>query len=169
MTASPESTSHTHNMEPNPTTTRPRRESRDTGFPEPFNGDRNTTLPHPDADLSPNACISEADINPEKALSRARRSFLKNRKHRHTLQHGKITPQQEAMYSMSSLVSSDVGTSDTTPKAAVPSLSSVRVSKDDTDSIISQREDETPPTSPDVPTHRSKGGILSKFRRDSRR
>lgn len=130
--------------------------------------DRNTTLPHPDADLSPNACISEADINPDKALSQTRRSFLKKR-HRHTLQHGKITPQQEAMYSMSSLVSSEVGNTDTTPKAAVSSLSSVRVSKDDTDSIVSQREDETPPTSPDVPTHRSKGGILSKWRKDSRR
>ncbi|KAK4089238.1 hypothetical protein Purlil1_6227 [Purpureocillium lilacinum] len=35
---------------------------RDTGFPEPFNKDRNTTLPHPEADLSPNASISQGDV-----------------------------------------------------------------------------------------------------------
>ncbi|KAK3399029.1 hypothetical protein B0T20DRAFT_392055 [Sordaria brevicollis] len=50
---------------------------RDTGFPEPFNGDRNTTLPHPEANLSPNATLGEEDISPERALVRARNSFLK--------------------------------------------------------------------------------------------
>ncbi|ESA42640.1 hypothetical protein GE21DRAFT_8081 [Neurospora crassa] len=51
---------------------------RDTGFPEPFNGDRNTTLPHPEANLSPNATLGEEDISTERALMRARNSFLKD-------------------------------------------------------------------------------------------
>lgn len=157
-------------MASSPTTTKSRRLSRDTGFPEPFNGDRNTTLPHPDADLSPNACLTQEDIDPDRALARTRRSFLK-KKHRRTLQHGKIKPQDEAMYSVYSLVSShgdSHGDSDT-PKPAAPSLSSVRISKDGTESITSHRDDETPPTSPDVLSHRPKGGILNKWRKDSRK
>lgn len=39
--------------------------------------DRNTTLPHPEANLSPNATLGEEDISPERALMRARNSFLK--------------------------------------------------------------------------------------------
>ncbi|KAJ5041331.1 uncharacterized protein L3040_005876 [Drepanopeziza brunnea f. sp. 'multigermtubi'] len=35
---------------------------RDTGFPEPLSEDRNTTLPHPDADTSPNATIESTDV-----------------------------------------------------------------------------------------------------------
>ncbi|KAK3951231.1 hypothetical protein QBC32DRAFT_167106 [Pseudoneurospora amorphoporcata] len=50
---------------------------RDTGFPEPFNGDRNTTLPHPEAIVGPNATLGEDDISAERALMRARNSFLK--------------------------------------------------------------------------------------------
>lgn len=68
--------------------TRPR--SRDTGFPEPFCGSRNTTLPHPDADLSPNASISADDVSVNKALHRSRRSFLA--KNRRTISYGKIKP-----------------------------------------------------------------------------
>ncbi|KAL2130190.1 hypothetical protein VTI74DRAFT_6779 [Chaetomium olivicolor] len=48
----------------------------DTGFPEPFCGCRNTSLPHPEANLSPDACISEEDVNPERALIRYRMSFM---------------------------------------------------------------------------------------------
>ncbi|CAM1500655.1 Fc.00g098170.m01.CDS01 [Cosmosporella sp. VM-42] len=150
-------------MASSPTSTKLRREPRDTGFPEPFNGDRNTTLPHPDADLSPNACICQEDIDPDRALRRHRRSFLR-KNNKHTLQHGKITPQSEALYSVLSLVSTDHESE--TPKARSPSLSSVRLSKDGTDSIVSRRDDETPPTSPDVPSHRSKKGFLKKWRKD---
>jgi len=48
--------------------------NKDTGFPEPLSPDRNTTLPHPDADTSENATIEAPDI----ALSHthSRRSFL---------------------------------------------------------------------------------------------
>ncbi|EOO02607.1 hypothetical protein UCRPA7_1901 [Phaeoacremonium minimum UCRPA7] len=72
--------------------------SRDTGFPEPFCGNRNTTLPHPDADLSPNASISADDISITRVLSRQRRSFLSSRNKR-TISHGLITKEMEQMYS----------------------------------------------------------------------
>ncbi|KAL6921689.1 hypothetical protein ACHAPO_007014 [Fusarium lateritium] len=156
---------------------KPRREPRDTGFPEPLNNLRNTTLPHPDADLSPNACLTQEDIDPDRALMRTRRSFL--RKKRRTLNHGRITPASEALYSAYSLVQSDVGDHDslrtstnTNPSliSVRPTTPSIRVSRDETDSLASRttrREDEdTPPTSPDVPSHRSKKGFLSKWRRN---
>ncbi|KAG5665916.1 hypothetical protein KAF25_010041 [Fusarium avenaceum] len=155
-------------------TAKPRREPRDTGFPEPLNNLRNTTLPHPDADLSPNACLTQEDIDPEWSLMRTRRSFL--RKKRRTLNHGRITPTSEALYSAFSLVQSDITDNESTRQTNLsstslrPSTSSLRLSKDETDSLASRntrRDDEdTPPTSPDVPTHRSKrGGFLSKWRR----
>ena len=54
---------------------------------------RNTTLPHPDADLSPDASISADDINVNKVLHRSRRSFLA--KNRRTISYGKIKPELE--------------------------------------------------------------------------
>jgi len=42
--------------------------NKDTGFPEPLSEDRNTTLPHPEADTTPGATIEAPDI----ALSRTR-------------------------------------------------------------------------------------------------
>jgi hypothetical protein len=178
MTSHSNPTHHTDTMASSITTTgsaKTRREPRDTGFPEPFNSIRNTTLPHPDADLSPNACLSQEDIDPDRALMRTRRSFL--RKKRRTLNHGRITPASEALYSAYSLVQSDGGDHDSLRIATNPSLVSVRpttpsirISRDETDSLASRttrREDEdTPPTSPDVPSHRSKKGFLSKWRRN---
>jgi hypothetical protein len=66
-----------------PTPTRIRREDRDTGFPEPFGDNFNTTLPHPDADLSPNATISQDDLSVAQAMKRRRLSMLT--KHRRTV------------------------------------------------------------------------------------
>lgn len=43
---------------------------RHTGFPEPLSIDRNTTLPHPDADTSPGATIESADIDLVRTHSR---------------------------------------------------------------------------------------------------
>lgn len=63
---------------------------RDTGFPEPFCG---TTLPHPDADTSPNASISASDVDPHRAT---RRSIRARKRYRHTLAHGKIRPEESA-------------------------------------------------------------------------
>ncbi|KAK3995056.1 hypothetical protein QBC44DRAFT_305669 [Cladorrhinum sp. PSN332] len=48
---------------------------RDTGFPEPFCGNRNTSLPHPDAKIGAEACITEDDVNVTRALLRHRMSF----------------------------------------------------------------------------------------------
>ncbi|KAH6899682.1 hypothetical protein B0T10DRAFT_554265 [Thelonectria olida] len=154
-------------MESSPTATKTRRrEPRDTGFPEPFNDVRNTTLPHPDADTSGNACISQEDIDPTRALSRSHRSFLRKKK-RHTTNHGRISPQEQAIYSVLSLVNTEHTDSDSL-KAISPSQSqsSVRFSKDGTESIISRRDEETPPTSPDVPSHRSKKGLMGRWRRN---
>merc|ERR1711964_691753 len=47
---------------------------KDTGFPEPLSEDRNTTLPHPEADTSPNASIEAPDV--DLARTNTRRSFL---------------------------------------------------------------------------------------------
>ncbi|KAL2071919.1 hypothetical protein VTL71DRAFT_13154 [Oculimacula yallundae] len=45
---------------------------KNTGFPEPLSEDRNTTLPHPDADTSPNATIEAPDV----VRTQSRRSLL---------------------------------------------------------------------------------------------
>ncbi|KAL2162683.1 hypothetical protein VTH06DRAFT_6519 [Thermothelomyces fergusii] len=49
---------------------------RDTGFPKSFCGSRNTTLPHPEAILGPDACITQDDVNPARALLRHRMSCM---------------------------------------------------------------------------------------------
>lgn len=79
----------------------PSRESfreRNTGFPDAFCGSkfnvpnrrasdkrvitnhqlsaRNTSLPHPEANFGPDACLTEDDINPARALHRYRESFM---------------------------------------------------------------------------------------------
>jgi hypothetical protein len=59
--------------------------------------ERNTTLPHPDADLSPNASISADDIAIGRVLTRQRRSFLA--KHKRTVSYGMITPEMERTHS----------------------------------------------------------------------
>ncbi|KAK3326290.1 hypothetical protein B0H66DRAFT_154771 [Apodospora peruviana] len=58
---------------------------RDTGFPEGFCGNRNTSLPHPKANLSPDASIGEEDIAVTRALARHRMSFIakKDKQHHH--------------------------------------------------------------------------------------
>jgi len=41
----------------------------DTGFPEPLSPYRNTTLRHPSADTSPNACLESSDISTQRPRS----------------------------------------------------------------------------------------------------
>ncbi|KYK60981.1 hypothetical protein DCS_02121 [Drechmeria coniospora] len=158
---------------PPPKKSRQRREPRDTGFPEPFGEGmsgfgRHTTLPHPDADLSPNATISHDDIAVDRVLKRHRLAFLnKNRK---TLNHGMISPQMEALQSVLSLTFMDKdGAATQLPKLVCPSTSSLRLSRDGGDSTRSKRfdDDETPPTSPDVSEHRRRKGLLGRLRRRS--
>jgi hypothetical protein len=50
----------------------------------------NTTLPHPDADLSPDAVISQEDINFTGFMRRSRRPFNRHKTKR-TISHGRIT------------------------------------------------------------------------------
>ncbi|OHE99150.1 hypothetical protein CORC01_05643 [Colletotrichum orchidophilum] len=124
------------NNTPRSPSTKSQASLRDTGFPEPFNGERNTTLPHPDANLSPNAVISQEDLSGNR--SRTRRSFLQ--KHRRTISHGRITPQMEAIYSSEALAEAEAAILD----ADVPSNMSQsslpaarRISKDSTESFLS--------------------------------
>ncbi|KIH87880.1 hypothetical protein SPBR_05364 [Sporothrix brasiliensis 5110] len=76
----------------------------DTGFPEPFCGNGNTTLRHPDANTSPDACISSDDIAVDHVYMRSRRSFLHKNK-RAPLSHGKLTAAELQAYNeLSSIV-----------------------------------------------------------------
>ncbi|RDW61029.1 hypothetical protein BP6252_12412 [Coleophoma cylindrospora] len=77
-----------------PPTTPKRVPNLNTGFPEPFNHERNTTLPHPDADTSVGAVIE----GPEIALSRTHSrkiSFLSHRS-KHSNASGKLDPSEYA-------------------------------------------------------------------------
>ncbi|KAK1771248.1 hypothetical protein QBC33DRAFT_238395 [Phialemonium atrogriseum] len=102
--------------------------NRDTGFPEPFCGSRNTTLPHPDADLSPDACISDDNIAAHRVLSRHRPSFLI--KHKHTISHGMITPAMERRHGDPTLLEEE-------ELATVDSQRSRRSTRDGNESIMS--------------------------------
>ncbi|KAI1211728.1 uncharacterized protein F4807DRAFT_399964 [Annulohypoxylon truncatum] len=67
---------------------RPARRNYDTGFPDAF-AEYTTSLRHPDANVSPGACISAEDIDASKTLHRTRRSFLA--RHKRTVAHGIIS------------------------------------------------------------------------------
>ncbi|KAH8893326.1 hypothetical protein GQ53DRAFT_822028 [Thozetella sp. PMI_491] len=129
-----------------PTSLRPR--SRDTGFPDNFCGVGNTSLPHPDARVGPDACITADDISVSKALSRHRRSFLA--KHKRTISHGMITPEMERMHSIDLALLRETETLGSVDSA--PRSSNSRASKDDSDSFTptesSAREEPASPTSP---------------------
>ncbi|KAF4124260.1 hypothetical protein GMORB2_5976 [Geosmithia morbida] len=79
-----------------PTSVRSRRRLRDhdTGFPETLGGCLTTNLPHPDADLSPNACITCDTIGSEQADIRRQQSMLS--KHRRTVSQGSTNTQTSA-------------------------------------------------------------------------
>ncbi|CAK7566965.1 MAG: hypothetical protein SEPTF4163_004922 [Sporothrix epigloea] len=65
--------------------------NHNTGFPVSFCGRGNTTWRHPDADTSPDACISSNDIAVDRLYSRSRRSFLQSKNKRTTVGYGKLT------------------------------------------------------------------------------
>ncbi|KAK0754603.1 hypothetical protein B0T18DRAFT_386454 [Schizothecium vesticola] len=52
--------------------------ARNTGFPDSFDGHRNTCLPHPDAIIAPDATLTEADITLARASARHRMSIQAN-------------------------------------------------------------------------------------------
>ncbi|PHH70118.1 hypothetical protein CDD82_7335 [Ophiocordyceps australis] len=163
------SNSSTASSQAKPKSKKPRRPIRDTGFPEPFDCGRTTTLPHPEADLSPNATISSHDVGVEHVLKRQRLSFLK--KHHKNLSHGVITPQTEALHSVLSLTFTDTDAANKdSHKLVNTSTTSLRLSRDDGASLRSKRgdhDDDTPPTSPDLSEHRRSKGLLAKLRRKS--
>jgi hypothetical protein len=127
----------------------------------------NTTLPHPDADLSPNFILSYAGVSDERMMKKHRLSFLK--KQRRTVSHGRINPLSEASNSNSNL---SLLMSESEKKKMSPlrnsSTISLRISKDGDESLRSgskRDDDETPPTSPDVSEHPRKSGLFSRFKR----
>lgn len=144
-----------------------KQEPRDTGFPEPFRSGPNTTLPHPEADLSPNATLSYEDVSAERMLKRHRLSFLK--KNKRTVSHGTLDPQSEALHSIVSLSTFDAdGGKNQSHHFANTSMTSLRYSKDGCDSVHSSSkkdDDDTPPTSPDMPERR-KSGLYNRLKRN---
>jgi hypothetical protein len=84
--------------------------NKNTGFPEPLSPgmprlqqgmqrltftDRNTTLPHPDADTSPNASIEAPDV--DLARTHSRNSFL-HRRHHSKNSFGKLDMKDSGLY-----------------------------------------------------------------------
>lgn len=130
----------------------------------------NTTLPHPDADLSPNACISHDDLAGDHALKRKRLSFLHRHKTRRTLMHGIIGPQTELVSSVLSLSlsrsSSSLQVGEVAPKLTSPSIASFQSKSGSESAESTKKEDETPPSSPDSIGHSpKKHHRFSKWRR----
>lgn len=103
-----------------------RARSRDTGFPDNFCGIGNTSLPHPDAKIGADACITSDDIDVHKTLNRHRRSFLI--KHKRALSYGTILPSADRMYS-------DLAVHPEMDGLDEIALSNSRSSKDGTDSL----------------------------------
>ncbi|KAL8410019.1 hypothetical protein RB594_008205 [Gaeumannomyces avenae] len=114
-----------------PSTVSTRREW-DTGFPEPFCGNGNTTLRHPDAKVGTDACITADDIPVSRALNRDRKSFLGSKYSKRTISHGMLTPQQQqsmirqqhnasVMYSDSAILDSDGESCNLTSTPVMPS------------------------------------------------
>ncbi|KFY08897.1 hypothetical protein V492_05811 [Pseudogymnoascus sp. VKM F-4246] len=108
---------------------------RFTGFPEPLSlgkspkvpfhnaqltpPERNTTLPHPDANLSPDACIESSDIPLARSHSRLR--FSSNRR---VSSKGFIDPNQvyENIHYVDSTVGPKPGSSSSSKDSSSPSL-----------------------------------------------
>ena len=66
--------------------------NHNTGFPEPLNPDRNTTLPHPSADTSKDATLEAEDVALARTHSKSR--FLHSRHRGHRSVSGKIVPEE---------------------------------------------------------------------------
>ncbi|KAI1380800.1 hypothetical protein F4677DRAFT_198743 [Hypoxylon crocopeplum] len=137
-----------------PSGSRPTSRNYDTGFPDAF-AEYTTSRRHPEANVSPGACISAEDIDSSRTLQRTRRSFLA--KHKRTISHGVITQdshRQQTNHSTLVLPSVDsaVDVGDVKPVDTNGSIG--RSSKDGTESIdrieFSINGDYSPP-SPNVP------------------
>ncbi|KAG5918243.1 hypothetical protein E4U61_001957 [Claviceps capensis] len=180
-----------------PRTSTSKRVPRDTGFPEPFHKGKmrmisavdvemysrdlykflqpprivsNTTLPHPDADLSPNATLSSDDVSPERVLKRNRLSFLKKNNKR-TVSHGTLDPHSEALHSIVSLSTMSVAGAEKKQSrsdgdSSTPSIWLAKDGDDSVNSVSKKGEDETPPTSPDMSEKQRKSRKFYKWKRN---
>ncbi|KAK4451904.1 hypothetical protein QBC34DRAFT_377877 [Podospora aff. communis PSN243] len=104
---------------------------RDTGFPEYFH-DRTTSLPHPDANLSPDACLTEDDINISRAEIRHRMSILVGRDRSRALTAGSIpnSPQEaEELFCNSPVLMNETSNLSTIGRLAFTSLHGAELTK----------------------------------------
>ncbi|KLU90116.1 hypothetical protein MAPG_09081 [Magnaporthiopsis poae ATCC 64411] len=166
-----------------PSTVSTRREW-DTGFPESFCGNGNTTLRHPDAKVGADACITADDIPVSQALNRERRSFLSSKYSKRTISHGVLTPQQQqsivrqqntasVMYSDCAIIDSDAESATLTP--FMPSRSTSYGMQTSGDSFEGRRsstsvhdpkdESNMPPSSPSSTSTSRSRGFLRRLRR----
>ncbi|KAL7623303.1 hypothetical protein AAE478_006984 [Parahypoxylon ruwenzoriense] len=132
---------------------RPTRRDYDTGFPDAF-AECTTSLRHPEANISPGACISAEDIDPSRTLQRTRRSFLA-KKHKHTISHGVLAqyPDQKPSNrsSVSILPAIDSAVDVGKVKRSDTNWSIGHSSKDGTESIDFSINGDSSPSSPIVP------------------
>jgi hypothetical protein len=171
------------------TRTHRRDQSHDTGFHEPLCGgmvptslrrasfvlrreadqelvaERNTTLPHPDADLSPNAYFPRDEQAVNQAVKRRSRSFI--HRHRRTISHGSISNIAIMMQSASTLHSlpDDDEHHQRLSKGKSSVAPSLGISKVGTDSDLSRKDSFTPPSSPGATGVSPKRGLFRKWRR----
>ncbi|XXH03622.1 hypothetical protein Hte_010027 [Hypoxylon texense] len=140
---------------PSPSSSRRTSRNYDTGFPDAFS-EYTTTLRHPEANVSPGACISAEDVDPSRTLQRTRRSILA--KHKRMISHGVITQesnQQQANGSALGLQSGDsaVDMGDVKPADA---NASIRPSSEDgaesIDNLDLSIDGDCSPSSPSAPT-----------------
>ncbi|KAK0739884.1 hypothetical protein B0T21DRAFT_150063 [Apiosordaria backusii] len=125
---------------------------RDTGFPDTFCGNRNTSLPHPEAKIGPDACITEDDVNVGRALIRHRMSFQ--------VQTERPYGRSLSLYDCAVSGSSDEGALTTLSRMALGSIrpsaeqpTTIRPASRDGHSVTSSDGTGTPP---DSPTHQAK-------------
>lgn len=168
---------------PSPVSTR---REWDTGFPESFCGNGNTTLRHPDAKVGADACITADDIPVSQALNRERRSFLGNKYSKRTISHGVLTPQQQrsvvrqqntasVMYSDCAIIDSDAESTTLSSTPFMPSRSASYGMQPSKDSFDGRRSSSSghdskdgsmiPPSSPSSTSTNRSRGFLRKLRR----
>ncbi|KAI2605764.1 uncharacterized protein GGS25DRAFT_355806 [Hypoxylon fragiforme] len=140
---------------------RPTSRNYDTGFPDAF-AEYTTSLRHPDADVSPNACIAAEDIDPSKSLHRARRSFLARHSlsNKHTISHGMLAQtlnRKRSSHSSLVMTSADSGVDVGHPKRTDTNGSIGGSSKDGAESIVMSLNDDSPPSSPMSPSDEQAG------------
>jgi hypothetical protein len=127
--------------------------------------ERNTTLPHPDADVSPNAYFPRNEQAVHQAVNRRSRSFLQ--RHRRTISHGSISQLAVMMQSASTLRSlpGDDEHDKEATKVESSDVPSPGISKVGTDSSMSRKDSDSPPSSPGGMGQSPKRRLFRKWRR----